>query len=178
MRKLSISLAALAVAVTVLASGCGKKDYKPVAINSATDKCEVCQMLIKDDQNATEIILKDQKPLKFDDIGDMYVWFSKNGKDNVGASYVRDYYTKEWVELEKATFVYDKSNKTPMGYGVYSFVKEADADKFIKELGTGMKMSAKDLDSHEWTSPMGGMGKMDDSGKSGGMGSMGNGSSK
>lgn len=150
--KRSVMLLALALAVAALAvlAGCGKKEYKPVAINPGVDKCEVCQMLIQDDQNATEIILTDGKPLKFDDIGDMYVWLKKNGSGAVGAKFVRDYNSKEWVELEKATFVYDKSNKTPMAFGVYSFKNEQDADKFIKEKGVGKKMTAKDLDSHSW----------------------------
>jgi copper chaperone NosL len=157
MRKSTmVLLLAILAAVAVFAAGCGKTEYKPVAINPAVDKCEICQMLIKDDQYATQIILKDQKPLKFDDLGDMYVWFKKNGKDNVGAAFVRDYNTKEWVELEKATYVYDKTNKTPMGFGVVSFVKAADADTFIKDMGAGTKMTSKDLDGHDWASTMGG----------------------
>lgn len=150
MRKPILLMFALTVAAFIFLAGCGKKEYKPVAINVGVDKCEVCHMLIQDDQNATEIILKDGKPLKFDDIGDMYEWLKKNGAGAVGAKFVRDYNTKEWIELEKATFVYDKSNKTPMAYGVYSFKSEQDADKFIKEKGTGSKMTAKDLDSHSW----------------------------
>lgn len=150
MRKYFLPALILTMAVMIALSGCGKKEYKPVAINAGVDKCEVCHMLIPDDHNATEIILKDGKPLKFDDIGDLYVWLKKNGEDNVGAKFVRDYYTKEWIELEKATFVYDKSNKTPMAFGVYSFKSDQDADKFIKEKGSGKKMTAKDLDSHSW----------------------------
>jgi copper chaperone NosL len=140
----------LSVLTLIIASGCGEKEYKPVAVKEGVDKCEVCQMLIKDDHNATEIILKDGKALKFDDIGDMFVWLKEHGRDDTGAVYVRDYKTKEWIELDKATYVYDKSNKTPMSFGVFSFKSEADADSFIKEKGTGHKMTAKDLDSHDW----------------------------
>jgi len=139
------------VIIVLLAAGCGNKEYKPVAIQEGVDKCEVCHMLIKDDHNATEIILKDGKPLKFDDIGDMYVWLKKNGEGNVGAKYVRDFHTKEWVELEKATFVYGKDFKTPMAFGVYSFKSEADADDYLKQAGANAKkMTAKELDSHTW----------------------------
>lgn len=158
MKKRLLWISVLALAVGIVLSGCGGDKYKPVAINGGVDKCEVCQMLIKDDHNATEIITKDQKPLKFDDIGDMFVWLKKNGRDNVGAIYVRDYHTKEWIELDQATYVYDKSNKTPMSFGVFSFKTEADADAFIKEKGTGAKMTAKDLDSHSWERTGGGMG--------------------
>lgn len=153
MKRFSGMLVLVLFAALAMA-GCGDKSYKPVAIKDGVDKCETCQMLIKDDHNATEIILKDGKPLKFDDLGDLYVWLGKNGRDNVGAMYVRDYKTKEWLELGQAFYVYDPGNKTPMSYGVFSFKTEADADAFIKEKGSGTKMTAKDLDSHKWDSAM------------------------
>lgn len=140
----------LMVWIITAGAGCGEKEYKPVAIKEGVDKCEVCQMLIKDDHNAAEIILKDGKPLKFDDIGDMFVWLKEHGRDNAGAIYVRDFKTKDWIGLNEATYVYDKSNKTPMSFGVFSFKSEAEADSFIKEKGMGAKMTAKDLDSHDW----------------------------
>lgn len=155
MRKAAAWLV-LAVLMMMAVVGCGQEKYKPVAIKEGVDKCEVCQMLIKDDQYATQIILKDQKPLKFDDLGDLYVWLGKNGRDQVGAAYVRDFHTKEWVELDKATYVYNQAIKTPMSFGVVSFAKETDADKFIQEQGAGKKLTAKELDSHEWSSTMGG----------------------
>lgn len=155
-KKTVLVLMVLALALGVLAACGGKTEYKAVAINEGVDKCEVCQMLIKDDQYATQIILKDQKPLKFDDLGDLYVWLNKNGRDKVGAAFVRDYYTKEWINLDQAVYVYDKGIKTPMSFGVVSFAKETDADKFIKEAGAGKKMTAKELDSHDWPHSMGG----------------------
>jgi len=155
MTKRFLSFIVLLALTVWAAAGCGDKEYKPVAIKEGTDKCEVCQMLIKDDHNATEIILKDGKPLKFDDIGDMFVWLNKKGREQVGAIYVRDYSTKDWVDLDTAFFVYDKTNKTPMSYGVFSFKTEAAADQFIKEKGSGSKMSAKDLESHDWSGGMG-----------------------
>lgn len=154
MKKHAVLLLAFIMIAAVALSGCGKKEYKPVAINPAVDKCEVCHMLIADDYNATEIILKDGKPLKFDDIGDMYVWLKKNGTDTVGAKFVRDYNTKDWIQLENATFVYDKTNKTPMAFGVYSFKNEQAADAFIKEKGAGKKLKAQELDSHTWERDM------------------------
>lgn len=149
-RKQTWVLPLLLLLLAAFAAGCGDKEYKPVAIQEGVDKCEVCQMLIKDDHNATEIILKDGKPLKFDDIGDMFVWLKEHGREQVGAIFVRDYKTKEWIGLDKATYVYDAANKTPMAFGVFSFKSEAEADSFIKEKGAGTKMTAKDLDNHHW----------------------------
>lgn len=146
----------LAVAsMLILAAGCGRSESgkpKPVPINEGVDKCEVCNMLISDDQHATQIILKDGRALKFDDIGDLFAWTEKNGTDDVSVRYVRDYHTKEWIELEAAHFVYDPSFKTPMGYGVYSFKEKADAETFIEEQQTGTLMTAADLENHSWES--------------------------
>lgn len=157
MNRFIKSMIPLTLVVMLIASGCGSKTYKPAAIKEGVDKCEVCQMLIKDDQNATEIVLKDGKTLKFDDIGDMFVWLKKNGRDQAGALFVRDYNTKEWLELDKAAFVYEPAIKTPMSYGVVSFKSEADADAFIKQQGSGQRMTAKDLDTHDWQRAGGGM---------------------
>jgi copper chaperone NosL len=64
--------------------------------------------------------------------------------------YVRDYNDKEWIEFNKASYVYDESLRTPMAYGVVSFKDKAAAEAFVKEQGVGTVLSAGDLASHEW----------------------------
>lgn len=149
MKKASVFLFSMVVLMLVIA-GCSKKQFEPVPIMEGVDRCVVCNMLIADDQHATEIILKDGKPLKFDDIGDMFVWTKENGKDNVAVQYVRDYHTKEWIKIEEAAFVYDKSFKTPMAYGVFSFKDNKQAEMFIEENKSGKLMTLKDLETHHW----------------------------
>lgn len=153
MRKIGIGFAIL-VMLAVIAAGCGKKLPEPVAINEGVDKCEVCNMMIKDDQFATQLILKNGKALKFDDIGDLFVWTKKNGLNDVEVRYVRDYNSKEWIKLEDATFAYDESFETPMAFGVYSFKDKKDAEAFIEDQHKGKLMSAGDLDNHNWESHM------------------------
>lgn len=80
--------------------------YKPESINPETDVCEVCGMAIADEEHATQIIFKNEKSLKYDDIGDMFVWLEENGEEEIGAKFVRDFNTLEWIQLEEATFVY------------------------------------------------------------------------
>lgn len=131
-------------------TGCGEKEFQPVPINPEVDTCEVCNMMVPDDHNASEILLKDGKVLKFDDIGDLYVWKKEHGSEQIAVQYVRDYHTAEWIKLEEATFVYDREFKTPMAFGVYSFKDKAEAEAFVKEQGRGQLMSAADLDNHHW----------------------------
>ncbi|AIG24996.1 nitrous-oxide reductase [Brevibacillus laterosporus] len=136
--------------VSALMTGCGGQSAQPVAINESVDKCDICNMQIADDHNATEIILKDGKALKFDDIGDLFAWIKKNGTEKIDVKFVRDYHTKEWMNLNDATFAYDKEFKTPMAYGVYSFKDKQSAEAFVKEQGKGQILTAEQLNSHNW----------------------------
>lgn len=135
----------LVVAISVMMlflAACGEEKYEPVAINEDTDICVVCKMAIEDGPYATQIITKDGQSLKFDDVGDMYKWKEENGTDTIGAAYVRDYNSLEWIPDDKAFYVYDASFRTPMAFGVVTFEKEADAQAFIDEQGTGNLMTA------------------------------------
>ncbi|MCR8980451.1 nitrous oxide reductase accessory protein NosL [Brevibacillus laterosporus] len=149
MKKTHMIWASIAL-VSALMTGCGGQSAQPVAINESVDKCDICNMQIADDHNATEIILKDGKALKFDDIGDLFAWIKKNGTEKIDVKFVRDYYSKEWMNLNDATFAYDKEFKTPMAYGVYSFKDKQSAEAFVKEQGKGQILTAEQLNSHNW----------------------------
>ncbi|PPA81085.1 nitrous-oxide reductase [Brevibacillus laterosporus] len=149
MKKTHMIWASIAL-VSALITGCGGQSAQPVAINESVDKCDICNMQIADDHNATEIILKDGKALKFDDIGDLFAWIKKNGTEKIDVKFVRDYHSKEWMHLNDATFAYDKEFKTPMAYGVYSFKDKQSAEAFVKEQGKGQILTAEQLNSHNW----------------------------
>ncbi|MCC3377607.1 nitrous oxide reductase accessory protein NosL [Cohnella sp. REN36] len=149
MRKTTLWMILILAAILMLA-GCGKTVYEPVAIDEAVDKCPVCNMAVADDQFAVEIILKNKKALKFDDLGDLFVWRGQNGTKDIGEQFVRDYRTKEWVKLGEATYVYDKSIRTPMAFNVISFKEKKAAEDFIAQEGKGQLLTAKDLESRKW----------------------------
>ncbi|MBP1989522.1 nitrous oxide reductase accessory protein NosL [Paenibacillus eucommiae] len=150
MKMKQLSLLVFLILITVIIAACGKKEYQPQAINEDTDRCVICNMAIKDDAFATQIITKDGQSLKFDDIGCMNEWKVKNGTDTIGASFVRDYGSRQWLNYEKAYYVYDASYKTPMAYGIISFEEEAAAKAFIDEQGKGKMMTAEELAAHKW----------------------------
>lgn len=114
--------------------GCGKKGAEPVAVDEKNDKCDVCNMAVMDNQFATEVILENGKALKFDDIGCMYKWMDEHKNEKTQEKFVRDYHTKDWISLDKATYVYDKTIKTPMAYNVISFKEK----KMLKTLYLNM----------------------------------------
>lgn len=138
------------VVILLLASACGAKEYKPQAINEETDKCVICNMAVKDDPYATQIILTDGQSLKFDDIGCMNEWKVQNGSEGVGAEFVRDHNSGDWIKYEKAFYAYDSAYITPMAYGVIAFEDKASAQAYITEQGMGKLLSSEELAEHKW----------------------------
>jgi len=139
------------------AAACGNDEPEPAAINPAVDKCDLCNMQVGDDGFATQLLTKEGRVYKFDDIGCMFAWKRDNAGAEIVIEFVRDHYTREWIKLESAFFAYDPSFSTPMAYGLVSFKDEASARKFIETEGKGRLMSAADLKSHTWERNPGGM---------------------
>lgn len=168
MKKKMLYLMMMVLVLTFAVAGCNtekadkdkeKKDEPKVeetaveakAIDAAVDKCENCKMMVADNADATEIVLKDGKTLVFDDIGCMVnKWIRTNGTDDIDVAFVRSHHDKEWLDYEKAVYVFDAKITTAMGYGVIAFKDEAGAQKFIDKNGMGTIMTKADLDKHQW----------------------------
>lgn len=123
--------------------------YEPEDVKD-TDVCEVCAMAVPNNEHATQIVLTNERSLKFDDIGCMYEWIEENGEEDIGTAFVRDFNSEEWFDFNEATFVFDESIETPMAYGIISFIEESEAEQFIDEFGTGELLDRADLTNHEW----------------------------
>ncbi|WP_338551317.1 nitrous oxide reductase accessory protein NosL [Paenibacillus sp. KS-LC4] len=150
MKKKSFNAMLLIIVIALLTSACGAKEYKPQAINEETDTCVICNMAVKDDPYATQIITKDGQSLKFDDIGCMNDWKVQNGMETVGAEFVRDHNSGNWLKYENAYYAYDAEYVTPMAYGVIAFENQASAQAYIAEQGKGELLSSADLKDHKW----------------------------
>lgn len=151
MRKVIVT-----VFILLFMAACGTKEsvLPPQAIQAGIDRCDHCNMLVPDDHNATQLILKDGRSLKFDDIGCMVQWAIDNGMDDVNVRYVRDYHSNEWVIFEQASFAYHKEFRTPMAYGIFSFATREAAENFVAEHGKGHVLSYQDLQGHPWERDM------------------------
>ncbi|NWQ42397.1 nitrous oxide reductase accessory protein NosL [Bacillus sp. EB106-08-02-XG196] len=149
MNRYILKIILITILALLMITGCGKKEINPVAIHEETAKCEICNMQVKDNQFATEIILKNGKAIVFDDIGCMNQWMKENENEKVDAKFVRDYSTSEWIEMENATYVYGKAIKTPMAYNIISFTTKDDAQNFIVE-NEGSLLTYTDLEKHSW----------------------------
>lgn len=155
MKKRQIISISIIMTFALIMTACGKTEkFPPAAINPEVDVCDVCNMAVADDEHATQLILDNGRSLKFDDLGDLFVWRERNGLDEVNVQYVRDYHTLEWIELDSAYYAYDASFHTPMGFGVVSFASKSDAEAFVAEHGAGIVMTAAELKDHHWESAM------------------------
>lgn len=128
-----------------------EKTVEAKAIDEKVDKCENCKMAVADNADATEIVLKDGKTLVFDDIGCMVnKWIRANGEEDIEAAFVRSHHDKEWLDYEKAVYVFDPKITTAMGYGVIAFKDKEGAQNFIDKNGMGKIMTKAELDKHDW----------------------------
>lgn len=147
MKKILLSIA---LATSVLLAGCGDKTYEAKKINPATDICEICNMSIANEKYAGQIALKNGDYKMFDDLGCLMDYYSTMKKDDLGEAFIKDETGKDWLEVDQATFVYDKNIPTPMSYGVIAFKDDAAAKAYIKKEGAGKVMSFTDLENFDW----------------------------
>lgn len=128
-------LGILLMIVIGLITGCSSDvSMEPVDIDAGTDSCDMCHMGIEDLASASQVIMEDGTPKKFDDIGCMLLYYQEH-KDDVGVAYVPDWETGEWLNMEDAVFVQESSIETPMSYGIIAFSSEEKAQAFQEERG-------------------------------------------
>jgi copper chaperone NosL len=120
---------------------CCKNDseIKPTDVFYGQDVCEKCKMIISEKVFSAQYILPRGQAKKFDDIGCMihYLLEEETNKDKVLAIFVREYNSKEWIDGEKAYYVWSKKIKTPMGHGLVA-LKEKEAAEEISETKEGL----------------------------------------
>ena len=137
--------AAVLAAIVAMLSGCGASGDKPVEI-FPEDNCSQCRMAISSEQFASEIITAQCEVFKFDDIGCLLTYRSRHHDQQVSATYLKDYDTKQWLRWENAVIV-ETDVTTPMGSGKVAFKdsvrarefqKQHPANKPLSEAGCGM----------------------------------------
>lgn len=142
----------LFAALLLLVSACGSKNsYEPRAVNPEIDACEVCNMSVAHEDFATQLIETDGTIHMYDDIGCMVKYLNGEGKEKeIGATYVRDFETLEWVPYEQAYHAYHPEFWTPMAYGVVSFATKAEAEAYVEKEGKGEVLDYNGLEKVDW----------------------------
>ncbi|KEF39062.1 NosL [Schinkia azotoformans MEV2011] len=140
--------------LVLLLASCGQVGtIMPEAIDEEVDICEACTMMVQDNQYSAQIVTPSGQISKFDDIGCMTMYINDNLP--VGQPYVRDFYSREWVQVEDAAFVFTDEVETPMNYGFLAFSSHTNAEKFLAEssgekmLWNQVKEKIKERSSHD-----------------------------
>lgn len=146
MKKILMAMAMLALA------GCSEKTYEPHALNEETDICQICQMTVAHQEFAGQIIEKNGDYEVFDDIGCLIEKLERDnqGPADVGAAFIKDANTNEWINVFEATYLYDKEFWTPMNYGVLVFEDVTEAEAYSLKSGHGKLMNFEDLQGFKW----------------------------
>ncbi|MCP1144849.1 nitrous oxide reductase accessory protein NosL [Lysinibacillus endophyticus] len=116
-----------------LLTACGDKAYKPREINPETDVCHICNMSVTSIDYAAQVVLKNNDIVVFDDLGCLMEYIKQNGEQEIGAAYIRDMNSSNWLDIKDASYVYSADYWTPMNYGVLAFASEQEAKEYMKE---------------------------------------------
>lgn len=130
----------LTVAATV--TGCQSAAEGPPQIRYGRDTCDQCGMVISEARFAAAYLTRQWR--LFDDIGDMLVFYTSHRED-VAIFWVHDYDTGEWLEADRAFFVFSRALQTPMGHGIVAVAGREQADRLVGQIAGEILMFAEVL---------------------------------
>lgn len=135
MKSRAITIVML-LSVVLAACGAGSNEGGPPDIQYGRDICVQCAMIINEEKFAAAYTLDDGTEKSFDDVGGLVLHQRATGDTlNLESTWVHDYETVEWVDVENAYFVATLSVSTPMGHSILSFSDEARAQAFASSVG-------------------------------------------
>lgn len=113
----------------------------PIRSFSKSDKCPVCGMFVnKYPDWIAQILFKDGSYAVFDGVKDMMKFYfnikkysPKRELSDIDRIYVRDYYSLNYIDAQKAFYVIGSDVYGPMGRELIPFGKESDARVFMKD---------------------------------------------
>jgi hypothetical protein len=92
-------------------------------------------MIINEEKFAAAYTLDDGTEKSFDDVGGLLIHQRSTGDAlNLEHTWVHDFETTEWVDVQNAYFVATLSVSTPMGHSILAFDDEARAQAFASSV--------------------------------------------
>ncbi|MGM0896595.1 MAG: nitrous oxide reductase accessory protein NosL [Bacillota bacterium] len=140
----------LIIAASVGLAGCGETDFTPRAVQAETDVCAVCNMSITHEEYAGQLIEQDGDHLIFDDLGCLIEYINEMDTAELGAAFIKDAETNEWLNIERAAYVYAPDEWTPMAYHVLAFENIERARQWIEGGNEGELLTLEDLYGFDW----------------------------
>jgi copper chaperone NosL len=133
--KLRAIIFVMLVSVVLTACGAGSDASGPPDIQYGRDVCVQCGMIINEEKFAATYTLDDGTEKSFDDVGGLVLHQRETGDSlNLENTWVHDYETVEWVDVQNAYFVATLSVSTPMGHSILAFSDEARAQAFASSV--------------------------------------------
>jgi len=103
-------------------------------------RCPVCGMFVaKYPQWVTHLVLSDGRTETFDGVKDMMAYFfspqSYGAAAGVTAGEIRvkDYYSQQWIDGRRASYVVGSDVYGPMGHELIPFAERSHAETFLKD---------------------------------------------
>jgi len=97
--------------------------------SAATIQCAECGMMVMTDSKFSAKVVQAGTTLYFCDIGDLFSYLKRKSL-NESSIEVKDYPSGATMDARKAYYVLDaKKFRTPMGWGVASFLDKQEASK-------------------------------------------------
>ena len=133
----------------LMVAGCSGNSYDPHEVNAETDVCETCNMSIAHEDYAAQLIFKNGDYEMFDDLGCLMEFVAGIDESEIGAMFMKDMTSNEWMDVKEATFIYSEDYWTPMNYGVLAFATTEAAEAYMSEQ-SGELLAYDDLLTFNW----------------------------
>lgn len=114
--------------VAIVAAGCAAGPPAPVVIDTASDACAQCRMMVSDLHLAAQVVAPGEEPIVFDDIGCMRDYAAATGFRPGAVAYVADHRTGEWIAATRAVYTKATAVSTPMGSSIIAHTDTASRD--------------------------------------------------
>lgn len=109
--------------------GCASGPSQPVSIDTASDACAYCRMIVSDPRVAAQIVAPGAEPTVFDDIGCLRDYLAQHEAPRDAVVFVADHRTGEWVHATDAVYTVATGRRTPMASGIVAHADRASRDR-------------------------------------------------
>jgi len=115
----------LAAALVLSAMACASGPPPPATLDTRSDTCRNCRMVVSDRHFAAQIVASGEEPAFFDDLGCLRAYLERQGTPAGAVVYVADHRTGDWVPAPSAVYTKVNGLETPMGGGMTAHADEA-----------------------------------------------------